>query len=52
MNLLETLAARLSDECLRDARVEAATVSVHKPRAPIPLTFADVAVTIRRERAR
>lgn len=52
VNLLETLAARLADECLRDARVQAATLTVHKPQAPIPLTFADVAVTIRRERAR
>ena len=50
VNLLEALAARLADECLADARVEAATVTVHKPQAPIPLTFADVAVTIRRTR--
>ena len=50
VNLLETLAARLADVCLRDGRVSAATVTVHKPRAPIPLTFADVAVRIRRER--
>lgn len=52
VNLLETLAARLIDECLADDRVEAATVTVHKPQAPIPLTFADVAVTIRRDRSR
>jgi dihydroneopterin aldolase len=51
VNLLETLAARLADACLADARVAAATVTVHKPQAPIPLAFADVAVTIRRERA-
>lgn len=50
VNLLETLAQRLADVCLVDARVAAATVTVHKPQAPIPLTFADVAVTIRRER--
>lgn len=52
VNLLETLAERLAAVCLADARVEAATVTVHKPQAPIPLAFADVAVTIRRERAR
>ncbi len=52
LNLIETLAARLADVCLADARVAAATVTVHKPQAPIPLSFADVAVTIRRERAR
>jgi len=50
VNLLETLAQRLADVCLADVRVHAATVTVHKPQAPIPLTFADVAVTIRRER--
>lgn len=52
VNLLETLAARLADVCLADGRVEAATVTVHKPQAPIPLSFTDVAVSIRRERAR
>jgi dihydroneopterin aldolase len=51
VNLIETLAARLAAVCLRDPRVAAATVTVHKPSAPIPLTFADVAVRIRRERA-
>ncbi len=35
MNLLETLAQRLADTCLADARVAAATVTVHKPQAPI-----------------
>jgi dihydroneopterin aldolase len=30
--------------------VGAAEVTVHKPQAPIPLTFSDVSVTIRRER--
>ena len=49
VNLLETLAQRLADVCLADSRVRAATVTVHKPQAPIPLTFGDVAVTIRRE---
>lgn len=50
VQLIETLAQRLADLCLGDPRVAAATVTVHKPHAPIPLTFADVAVTIRRER--
>ena len=50
VNLIETLAARLVDECLADTRVRAATVTVHKPQAPIPHAFQDVAVTIRRER--
>jgi dihydroneopterin aldolase len=48
--LLETLAQRLADACLADRRVSATTVTVHKPHAPIPYDFADVAVTITRER--
>src|SRR5690606_4285551 len=51
VRLLETLAARLAGECLADGRVVAVTVTVHKPQAPIPHDFADVAVTLRRERA-
>ena len=50
VNLLETLAERLAAVCLADARVAAATVTVHKPQAPIPHEFADVAVTVRRTR--
>lgn len=50
VNLIETLARRLTDVCLRDRRVTAATVTVHKPQAPIPHSFADVSVTLRRTR--
>jgi dihydroneopterin aldolase len=50
VDLLETLAQRLADVCLADPRVQAATVTIHKPQAPIPHEFADVAVTIRRTR--
>ncbi|MGN6605629.1 MAG: dihydroneopterin aldolase [Jatrophihabitans sp.] len=49
-DLIETLAHKLVDACLADPRVEAATVTVHKPSAPIPLTFTDVAVTVRKAR--
>ena len=52
VNLLETLAARLADACLADPRVHYATVTVHKPQAPIPHPFEDVSVTIRRGRTR
>jgi 7,8-dihydroneopterin aldolase/epimerase/oxygenase len=52
VNLIETLAARLADACLHDPRVSAATVTVHKPGAPIPHPFADVSVTFRRTRAK
>jgi dihydroneopterin aldolase len=51
VNLLETLADRLATVCLADERVAAATVTVHKPQAPLVVSFTDVAVTIRRERA-
>jgi dihydroneopterin aldolase len=50
VNLIETLADRLAAVCLEDARVGAATVTVHKPQAPIPHEFADVAVTLHRAR--
>ena len=51
VNLLETLADRLLAGCLEDRRVAAATVTVHKPQAPIPHEFADVAVTLHRSRS-
>ena len=51
VNLIETLADRLAAACLADRRVAAATVTVHKPHAPIPHEFTDVAVTIRRPRS-
>lgn len=50
VNLLETLAARLADHVLTLPRVDSVRVTVHKPEAPIPLSFADVSVTIERER--
>jgi dihydropteroate synthase len=49
-DLIETLAARIVDDVMRDERAHAAEVTVHKPTAPIPLDFADVAVTARRTR--
>ncbi len=51
VNLIETLAERLAGACLADPRVAAATVTVHKPQAPIAHAFADVAVTLTRGRA-
>ena len=50
VNLIETLADRLAAACLLDQRASAVTVTVHKPQAPIPHEFADVAVTLRRSR--
>jgi len=48
VNLLETLAQRIADAVLTFAGVRMVAVTVHKPQAPIPLTFSDVSVTIRR----
>lgn len=50
VDLIETLADRLVTVCLSDPRVAAATITVHKPGAPIPHEFGDVAVTLRRAR--
>jgi dihydroneopterin aldolase len=46
VDLIETLAARLAEVCCADPRVISARVTVHKPSAPIPLAFDDVAVTV------
>jgi 7,8-dihydroneopterin aldolase/epimerase/oxygenase len=51
VQLIETLADRLAAVCVQDVRVRRAEVTVHKPGAPIPLQFADVTVTVTRERA-
>lgn len=49
-NLIEALAGRIGDELLARWALRAVEVTVHKPGAPIPLEFADVAVTILRGR--
>jgi 7,8-dihydroneopterin aldolase/epimerase/oxygenase len=49
-NLIETVAGEIADGVMTDERVDAAEVVVHKPSAPIPLTFEDVAVVARRSR--
>ena len=48
VNLIETLAERIADVVLEDSRVHAVTVTVHKPHAPIALTFSDVSVSVNR----
>ena len=46
VDLLETLATRLAEICLADGRVVTVEVTVHKPAAPIDLSFTDVSVTV------
>ncbi|NDK88118.1 dihydroneopterin aldolase [Gordonia desulfuricans] len=49
-NLIETVGAEVADTVMADERITACEVVVHKPSAPIPLTFDDVAVVTRRSR--
>lgn len=49
-NLIETVAAEIADGVMADDRLHAVEVVVHKPDAPIPLSFSDVAVVARRSR--
>ncbi|HET9649103.1 MAG TPA: dihydroneopterin aldolase [Microlunatus sp.] len=51
LNLIEALAARVAQTCLRFERVTTAEVTVHKPQAPMPVRFSDVAVTLVRTRS-
>ncbi len=50
VNLIEALAERIAQTCLRVSIVETVEVTVHKPDAPISVEFADVAVTLTRSR--
>jgi dihydroneopterin aldolase len=49
-DLIETVAAEIAEDVMTDERVHAVEVVLHKPHAPIPLTFTDVAVVARRSR--
>jgi 7,8-dihydroneopterin aldolase/epimerase/oxygenase len=48
VDLIETVAERISGVCLLDTRVQWVRVTIHKPGAPIAATFADVTLTITR----
>lgn len=49
-SLIETVGAQIADQVMDDERVHAVEVVVHKPQAPIPQQFANVAVVVRRSR--
>lgn len=50
-DLIETVAATIADQALQDFDLlHAVEVTIHKPSAPIPHTFSDVAVVARRSR--
>jgi dihydroneopterin aldolase len=50
LNLIEALADRIAQTCLRHPTIAAVEVTVHKPQAPMPVEVADVAVTLTRSR--
>jgi len=50
LNLIEALAERVAQTCLRQPGVDEVEVTVHKPEAPISVAFTDVAVTLTRSR--
>lgn len=49
LDLIETLAENIAQAVLERFPLDAVELTVHKPNAPIEVTFADVAVTIFRE---
>jgi 7,8-dihydroneopterin aldolase/epimerase/oxygenase len=50
VDLIETLARRIAERVLEFPLLDAVTVTVHKPQAPLPHPVADVAFSTRRER--
>lgn len=50
VNLIETVAEQIAAAVLDRPTVVAVDVTVHKPQAPIPVPFADVVVSIHRDR--
>lgn len=50
VNLIETLAERIAQACLKHEEVQEVEVCVHKPDAPITVPFDDVTITIIRSR--
>jgi len=52
VNLIEALARRLAEACLTEPLVEGVEITVHKPQAPIAVSFDDVSVTVVRRRRR
>ena len=51
LNLIEALAERIAQTCLKHQRLDTVQVTVHKPGAPMPVEVADVAVTVTRSRS-
>ena len=50
VNLLERLVELIAQDILENFNVQEIEVTIHKPQAPIPVSFHDVSVTIQRSR--
>lgn len=51
LNLIEALAGKIADAIMKRYRkVQKVVITVHKPEAPIPVDFLDVAVVVERKR--
>lgn len=48
-DLIETVAVEIADRILTEFPIERVQVTLHKPHAPIPEQFVDVAVTVMRQ---
>lgn len=48
--LIERVAEGIARKVLQDPKIERVVVTVHKPQAPIPVEFQDVAVIVDRSR--
>ena len=51
VDLIERLASRIADDLLANfPKIEAMSVTVHKPDAPVGITIKDISITIHRAR--
>lgn len=51
VDLIETLAEKVATACLQFEQVTAVRVKVHKPAAPMSVSFSDVSVSIYRKKS-
>ena len=49
-NLIETVADEIAQDLLRDLKIEWVKVTLHKPHAPVEISFKDIAVVVERSK--
>lgn len=49
-NLIETVADEIAQDLLRDFKIEWVKVTLHKPHAPVEISFKDIAVVVERSK--